>query len=149
MTPTNHHRSSEAGIAFLVLATFVVAATLIIAVLLGLADDLGPQLGDIVAFPPNRAPSFSAAAITVSPANAASRETCVLDVQIMQRSGGSLIVEGTHSEPDRMFRVHWAGLRTSDGQEDCGRSADFLLNKVQITALIFAAGGTGVRPAQD
>jgi hypothetical protein len=69
----------------------------------------------------------------------------VLDVHVVQKSGGSLVVEATRFEPNRGFQVHWAGVRPSDGREDCGGSVDLLLNGAQMGALIFAAGGTGVK----
>jgi hypothetical protein len=69
-------------------------------------------------------------------------------VPVMQRSGGSLMIEAMQLKPDRRFKVHWAGKRTSDGQQDCGGSADLLLNHYQITTLVFAAGGTGVKVAE-
>jgi hypothetical protein len=131
------------------MATIAIAAAVIVVGLVHLADRLGPQLGDIVAFLPRRLPSVSTASITVSPTNAPARKTCVLDVQAIQKSGGSLVIEATHPNPDDTFVVHWAGLRTSDSQQDCGSSADFVLNRVQVAALIFAAGGKGVKAAQD
>jgi hypothetical protein len=73
----------------------------------------------------------------------------MIDVRVMQKFGGSLVIEATHAEHDDTFDVHWAGLRTSDGQQDCGSSTDFLLNRGQVTELIFAAGGKGVKAAQD
>ena len=69
----------------------------------------------------------------------------MLDVHVMQKSGGSLVVEATRFEPERGFQVHWAGMRTSDGLEDCGGSVDLDMNSAQMGALIFAAGGTGVK----
>jgi hypothetical protein len=55
------------------------------------------------------------------------------------------MIEAMQFKPDLRFQVHWAGSRTSDGQQDCGGSADLLLNHFQITSLDFAAGGTGVK----
>jgi hypothetical protein len=149
MTPINHHKSHEVRTAFLVMALLAIAATLIMVGLFGLADDLEPKLGDIISFPPGRVPSISTASIKVSPTNTPSQGTCVLDVQVMQRSGGSLVVEATRRKPGHAFQVHWAGLRTSQGEDDCGSSADFLLNKVQVAALIFAAGGTGPKTTHE
>lgn len=149
MTPMNHHKSSETRVAFLGMAILVIAATVIIVGLTGLADGLGPQLGDIVSFLPSKITSSMSTLITVSPVNTTARKTCVLDMQVIQRSGGSLVIEATRSKPDRLFKVHWAGLRTSDGQNDCGNSADLLLDRVQVAALIFAAGGKGVKFAQN
>ena len=149
MTPTNQRKSNETSAVVLVVAILAIAGIVIIVGLSDLADRLGPQLGDIVAFLPRRLPSSSTASITVSPMNADGRKTCVLDAQVIQKSGGSLVIESAQARPDDIFKVHWAGLRTSDGQQDCGSSADFLLNRVQIAALIFAAGGKGARSEQD
>ena len=149
MTPTNQRRSNETGAAVLVVASIAIAGMVAFVGLSGLADRLGPHLGDIVAFLPSRELSSSTASISVSPVNAAARKHCVLDVRAIEKSGGSLVIEATHAKPDDTFQVHWAGLRTSDGQDDCGSSADFLLNRVQIAALIFAAGGKGTKAAPD
>lgn len=149
MTPTNRHKSSETSAAFLGMATLGLAAIVTIVGLKGLADSLGPQLGDIVSFLPSDTSTSMSSSITVSPVNTSARNPCVLDMQVIQKSGGSLVIEATRSKPDRLFKVHWAGVRTSHGQCDCGNSADLLLNSVQITALIFAAGGKGVKSAQN
>ena len=90
-------------------------------------------------------PSVSTASFVASRAIAPDSMACILDVQTMQKSGGSLVVESTQSVPSRIFQVHWAGARTSNNRDDCGGSADLLLNSYQISALIFAAGGTGVK----
>jgi hypothetical protein len=92
--------------------------------------------------------SSMSTSIIVTPEDTAGRKTCVLDMRVMQRSG-SLVIEATQSKPDRLFKVHWAGMRTSHGQNDCGSSADLLLDRVQVAALIFAAGGKGVKSAQN
>jgi hypothetical protein len=126
------------------LAAIIVAGSLLAAGLLRLAENFGPQLGDIISFPVTRIPSISTASIRVNPAGASGNRPCILDVPVMQRFGGSLVVEARF-EPDRGVQVHWAGVRTSDGPEDCGGSVDLVLNSFQIAALVFAAGGTGVK----
>jgi hypothetical protein len=145
MTPTNDRKSREVYAALTVTVFVIVIAMLSMVGLFRLADDLGPQIGDIVSFPPTRIPSIGTASVAVSPAAPSSNRPCILDVNVMQKFGGSLVIEATQRKPDRSFRVHWAGGRTSNGLDDCGGSADLLLNRVQITALIFAAGGTGVK----
>jgi hypothetical protein len=60
-----------------------------------------------------------------------------------------MVVETSQFEPNRIFRVHWAGVRTSKDHGDCGRSADLLLNSNQLAILIFAAGGTGVKKTEE
>lgn len=145
MVPTGDRKSGEPYTSATILVAVVIAGILLTAGLQRLANDLGPQTGDIISFPATQLPSVSTASITVSPAGAAGSAPCVLDVHVMQKSGGSLVIEATQVEPGRGFQVHWAGVRTSDGREDCGGSVDLLLNSAQIAALVFAAGGTGVK----
>jgi hypothetical protein len=147
VTPINDHGPNEARLVFLSLAVLLVAAPLMVVGLLRLADCLGPNLGDIVSFSASDEPSVSTASITVKPFNYYG--TCVLDVPVMQTTGGSLVIEAALFGSEQAFQVHWAGLRTDNGQEDCGTSADFLLNKTQMAVLIAAAGGKGVKATQS
>jgi hypothetical protein len=143
--PTNDRRSGEPYAAAAIMAAVIIAGILLTTGLRRLADDWGPQTGDIISFPATKMPSISTASITVNPAGASISRPCVLDVHVMQKFGGSLVVEVTRFEPERGFQVHWAGVRTGDGLEDCGGSVDLDLNSAQMGALIFAAGGTGVK----
>jgi hypothetical protein len=68
----------------------------------------------------------------------------MLDLATMQKSGGSLVLERRGSEPDRLYRAHWSGLRTSQDAEDCGSQADLVLSRTDIDTLATAAGGFGV-----
>jgi hypothetical protein len=145
VTPTNDRKSGELYTAFRVMVVVVTAGILLTAGLLRLADRLTPQTGDIIAFPVTGVPSVSTASFAVARAVAPEGMSCILAVQSMQKSGGSLVVESTQFEPSRIFQVHWAGARTSNDRDDCGDSADLLLNSDQISALIFAAGGSGVK----
>ena len=144
MTPTNDRKSGKRYTATAILVTAIIAGLLLTVGFRRLADDWEPQTGDIIAFPATQAPS-SSATITVNPARASGSTPCVLDFHVMQKSGGSLVVEATRLETGRGFLVHWAGWRTSDSQDDRGGSVDLLLNSAQIGALIFAAGGTGAK----
>jgi hypothetical protein len=148
VTPTNDRKSGELYTALVVMVIAINAGIQLMAGLLQLADRLGPQTGDIIAFPATQEPSVSTASFAASRAIAPDSMSCILDVQTMQKSGGSVVVEATQFEPSRIFQVHWAGARTSNDRADCGGSADLLLNSNQISTLIFAAGGTGVK-AQD
>ena len=147
VTPTNDRKSADKSAerytAVMVGAVVIAASILLAAGLLRLADRRAAQTGDIIVFPATRAPS---AGTTSFAARRAITDTmsCTLDVQTMQKSGGSLVVETSRFAPGLIFQVHWAGERTSSDRDDCGRSADLLLNSNQISALIFAAGGTGV-----
>lgn len=145
MTPTNDRKSGELYTAFLVMVVVITAGILLITGLLRLVGRLGPQTGDIIAFPAARVPSVSTASFAASRAIAPDSMSCILDVRTMQTSGGSLVVESTRFEPSLIFQVHWAGARTSNDRDDCGGSADLLLNSNQISALVFAAGGTGAK----
>jgi hypothetical protein len=142
---TNDRKSSEPYIAVTILVAVLIAGILLTAGLQRLADSMAPQIGDIISFPATQTPSINPESITVKPAGAAGSGPCVLDVHVMEKYGGSLVVEAKWFEPDRGFQVHWAGVRTSDGREDCGGSVDLLLNSAQFGALVFAAGGTGVK----
>jgi hypothetical protein len=125
----------------------ILAATLL-AVVSGItgivhqAVELGPRVGDLVAFDPaHQAPFESAVRLTASRLR---QRTCVLDIATMQRSGGSLVLERRGSEPDRLYGAHWSGLRTSDDAQDCGAEADLVLSRSDVDTLATAAGGFGV-----
>jgi hypothetical protein len=106
------------------------------------AAELGPRVGDVIAFDPAHHSSFdSAARLTV---RRPSQGSCVLDLAIIQRSGGSLVLEERGIGPDRLFRAHWAGPRTNEGADNCGTAADLVLAMTDINALAMAAGGFGV-----
>jgi hypothetical protein len=143
--PTNDRKSVERYTAFMVIAALIMACILLMAGLLQLADGRAPETGDIIDFPATRTPSLSTTSFAAKRAIAAGSMSCILDVQTMQRSGGSLVVETSKFNPSRIFQVHWAGPRTSSDHDDCGSSADLLLNGNQIAALVFAAGGKGVK----
>jgi hypothetical protein len=142
--PPNGRKSGEPFAAVPIVAVVILAAILLTIGFHRLADSLGPRTGDIISFPGTRVASISRALITVSPLGAPGGRACILDLPVMQKSGGSLVIEAMRSEPDRIFQVHWTGVRTSDGPGDCGGSVDLLLNSAQIAALAFASGGTGV-----
>jgi hypothetical protein len=106
------------------------------------AAKFGPTVGDLVAFDPaHRAAFESSARVT---ANRPQQTPCVLDLATIQQSGGSLVLEGRNSEPDRLYRAHWSGLRTSQDPQDCGSQADLTLTRADIDTLATAAGGFGV-----
>lgn len=143
MTPTNDRKSGERYGAFMVMAV-VIAVGILLLGLLRLVDKRTPQPGDIIAFPAKRVSSLITPSFAAKRAIAPDSMSCILDVQTIQKSGGSLVVETSQLNPGT-FRVHWAGVRTSNNHDDCGRSADLVLNGNQIAVLIFAAGGIGVK----
>jgi hypothetical protein len=145
MTPTNNRESGELRAVIVALAALIILGLIVTAGLMQLADNLAPRIGDIISFSATTIPSTSAASITADPNGVLSRRPCVLDMQVIQSLGGSLLIEAVQSKPDRKFQVHWSGVRTSNSADDCGSSADLLLNNAQVAALIFAAGGRGVK----
>ena len=66
---------------------------------------------------------------------------CVLDLDVLRRSGGSLVVDGKPEAagPDT-WRLHWAGERTSRDMADCGQEAELILNAADLRMLAAAAG---------
>ena len=130
-------------IMFLVTVT-VLAAVTGVACLAHLVAALGPSVGDIIAFDPVRTGALDSQ--TRLPAKRPGRAGCVLDVGIIQRSGGSLVVEQRGAGEDRLYRAHWAGHRTSEDGTDCGSDTDVMLSGGDIGILAIAAGGLGLYP---
>ena len=126
----------------------LLTAAMLLAVVSGMAGiihqaaELGPRVGDLVAFDPEHHAAFDSAARLT--ANRLQQTACVLDVATMQKSGGSLVLERRGSAPDRLYQAHWSGLRTSQDAEDCGGQADLVLSRSDIDILATAAGGFGV-----
>jgi hypothetical protein len=130
------------GIAAIALAGMVGTIGLIHAV-----GELGPKVGDIVAFDPLDSISRDMhARLTAMSAGDRTGAACVLDVRTMHANGGSLIIEAREPRTGTSFgyRVHWAGAHSSDEGSDCGSSADLLVNLEDVEVLAMAAGGYGV-----
>lgn len=117
MTPTNDRKSVEPYTAFMVMVVVITAGVLLMAGLLRLADRRAAQIGDIIAFPATRVPSVRTVSFAARRGIVADSVSCILDVQTMQKSGGSMVVETSQFEPGRIFRVHWAGVRTAHGSD--------------------------------
>jgi hypothetical protein len=107
------------------------------------AAEFAPQIGDVVAFDPaHPGPFDSDARLT---AMRPREGICVLDLALLQRSGGSVVLEQRAKiGPERLYRAHWAGPRTSKDRDDCGTEADLVLSRKDIRTLASAAGGLGV-----
>lgn len=106
-----------------------------------LQDAVRPHNGDIIAFDPTRPPRAGDLAFTVASLGRPNAQPCVLDARVMQRSGGSLVIERTWLTPTLHYRLHWIGGPTSDGANDCGNPADLRLDPSQVVTLSVAAGG--------
>jgi hypothetical protein len=140
MTP---HDSKSRRIPQIVLlaAVTLVAAVSGVAALARQVAEMGPRVGDIIAFDPaHPAVLDDLARLTAARPGG---KGCVLDVGVIQKAGGSLIVEQRAAGADRLYYAHWAGPRTSDAASDCGTEADLVLSALEIDMLANAAGGFG------
>jgi hypothetical protein len=122
------------------------AVVLLLAALGGLVSilagvHLGARVGDILVFKPGTRVAedltITATRYVPSPANPA---TCVLTPAVMVDGGGSLLVEQKSTAED-VYRVHWQGVHTSRGAEDCGKAVDLTLTRLDLQTLINALGG--------
>lgn len=99
-----------------------------------------PSVGEIARFTPAAASDGIGRAVEPSVRTNAGR-ACVLDSDAMASGGGSLLV-AAQAAGGRDYTVHWAGARTSYGAGDCGRSAELVLSRHSLVALMAAAGPT-------
>ena len=98
--------------------------------------DIAPKVGDILVFRPGKSSNDWEFIVAKDP-----DVSCKLVPALM--GGGSLVVE-ERVAATQTYRVHWAGLRTSDGATDCGRSADLVVQRQQLQLLANFVGGPGV-----
>jgi hypothetical protein len=145
----HERKSSGLGSILLGMAALILAGMVGTIGLLQHVGELGPKVGDIVAFEP--VASFSRdmkARVEAVSADTRQAAHCVLDVRAMHANGGSLVIEARQPHTQRGFRVHWAGRHSSDDGADCGSSAELLLNQDDLEVLAMAAGGFGVAAAK-
>ena len=103
-----------------------------------------PRLGDILAFAPSTSlPDSDGTRLLV---HRPDQFGCVLDLDVLRHSGGSLVVETEIGADASNFRVHWAGTRTSNDTANCGGSADLIIDRRDLDILALTAGGYGVGP---
>jgi hypothetical protein len=69
---------------------------------------------------------------------------CVLDLSVLRRSGGNLVVETEIGGNARNFGVHWAGGCTSDNTANCGGNVDLIIDRRDLDILALSAGGYGI-----
>jgi hypothetical protein len=98
-----------------------------------------PRIGDIVSFavPPGKPVEGEARLTVLRPGQLG----CILDLNIMRNSGGSIVVEGEVGSSPGRFQAHWAGVRTAADIGNCGASADLILDNSDLDILASAAGG--------
>jgi hypothetical protein len=102
----------------------------------------GPRVGHIIAFAPS--PPVRADDRVRLPVLRVGSNTCVLDLSVIRRFGGSLVLERLIAGEVAGYQVHWAGERTSNDTDDCGADAILVLRRQDLDGLAVAAGGYGV-----
>ena len=141
----NDSNSSGAGSVLLGIAAIALAGMVGTIGLIHQVGELGPKVGDIVAFDPLDPISRDMhARLPAMVAGDKPGVACVLDVRAMHTNGGSVIIEAREPQPSFGYRVHWAGARSSDDGTDCGSSADLFVSLEDVQTLAMAAGGYGV-----
>lgn len=145
----NDSNSSGLGTVLLGIAAVMLAGMAGTIGLVQHVGELGPKVGDIIAFDPlDSMARDMQARLPAMAANETPGVACVLDVRTMHANGGSLIIEAREPGASFGYRVHWAGSRSSNDGADCGASADLLVNVQDIEVLAMAAGGYGVPSAK-
>ncbi len=99
-------------------------------------------VGDIIAFTPLQDGTADLEARIV--VHRPDQFGCVLDLNTIRQTGGSLVVEARMSGEAHSYRAHWAGERTTSDSGDCGSNADLIVDHNDLDSLALAAGGYGV-----
>ena len=102
----------------------------------------GPRIGDIVRFDPDHT-GPDTGGLTVIAARP-DGSTCAIDLDLLRRNGGSMVLERVEPNRARPWGAHWAGSRTTEDARDCGSSADLTISQIDVTILASAAGGYGI-----
>lgn len=139
MQSTDHRNSGQLYTTLFGTVAAALGMIVIVTVSLRLTDALRPQNGDIIIFVPANGDSVIDATPVAERVGRSPGAFCILDPNVMERSGGSLIIEATKPGDTRGYRVHWAGGRTSSSGGDCGGSADLLLTPDDTSILLLAA----------
>ena len=101
-----------------------------------------PHVGDIIAFTPST--TVPPVATTRLMVHRPDKFGCVLDLNVLAHSGGSMVVETQTAGDAISFRVHWAGQRTSTDSGNCGSDTDLIIDHHDLDILALAAGGFGI-----
>jgi hypothetical protein len=136
-------RTTNRKLAERLLFATVVAATVmgagIAGNVLGNAVMRTPRIGHIIAFEPSPdAQTVIGARLVV---HRRDKSDCILDLDVLRRSGGSLVVES--QVPSAGYSAHWAGARTSNDALDCGTDADLIVRRQYLNVLDTFADSPG------
>lgn len=131
------------AIAAVVLMLVGTAATI---ALMGM-EAFRPKVGDFVVFR-QALPDGDNWHLAIPASNVAERRPsdgpCVIDPNVIAKTGGSLIVEFREDASALLYHLHWAGTHTAAGEGDCGREADLTVTRTDLQKLANAAGGFGI-----
>ena len=132
----------------MLIAVACVAAAAAGATTLTAIANINPGVGDIISFQASSpfAPNEEGTRLVV---HRQDQFGCVIDLNVVHESGGSLIVESRMGGGGSGFRVHWAGPRTSVDTANCGADADLIVDHRDLSVLALSAGGYGVGPKRN
>ncbi len=105
------------------------------------AVSLAPGVGDMISFDPKAVMSDDMQSATVLARKG--EADCMLDLDTLHKTGGSLVIEARLPGNPARYRVHWAGTQSSPGRYDCGASSELTLDYENLDILAMAAGGWG------
>lgn len=141
---TNDSKSTGAGTILLGIAAVALAGMVGTITLIHQVGELGPRVGDIIAFDPLDSMSRDMHARVTATLVHSNGGDCVLDVRAMHTNGGSVIIEQRDPSASLGYRIHWAGPRSANDGANCGSSAELLVSVDDLEVLAMAAGGYGV-----
>ena len=110
-------------------------------------DEFQPKVGDIVVFKPGSQDGDMwqmPIPATIVPAIKSAVVECSLDPNVIAKDGGSFVVESREDLPLPLYRIHWAGDRTSKDGGNCGSGVDLTVSRSELQRLANAAGGFGI-----
>jgi hypothetical protein len=145
--------SDTIGQPALAAAVTVLLTACLVAMCMIQLEQYGPDVGAFVVFKPSTqiadlwsiTASIDDGTGPMTTGDAASR-TCTLSPSTMSAGGGSLVVEARRMSSPPIYRVHWAGQRTSADSGNCGRHAELVLSRTDLQKLANTAGGYGAGP---
>jgi hypothetical protein len=137
------HGKTSSGLLTAALVVVVVSLTGVAGVvkLAQTAVDLAPGVGDVISFDNKAVMPDDMQSQTVLAHDIGGE--CMLDLDTLHNTGGSLIVEARVPGNPASYQVHWAGKESSPGQYNCGSSAELTLDDANLDMLAMAAGGWG------
>jgi len=136
----DHERSGDttnpALVIGAILALFAVAGTALVQQVQG----LGPSVGDIVAFDAGRP---APAELQQNVRALIDDRPCVLALQTLVGSGGSIVVEAVDPNSPAPYRIHLAGGPVGSDHTACAANGSLLVSQDALLTLATAAGGIG------